>query len=125
MPLHRRGHRFVRYADDFRVLVKSERAGQRGMASLTRFLKRKLRLTVNPQKSKVVPLNQCRFLGFRFNRKRIGEVAGAIPAVGQGTDWPQLGRGDGLPITKALGVSPGVDGILCAVGILQPGAGTR
>lgn len=71
MELERRGHKFVRYADDFLVLVKSERAGQRVMASLTRFLKRKLRLTVNPQKSKVAPLNQCRFLGFRFNRKRI------------------------------------------------------
>ena len=71
MELEKRGHKFVRYADDFLVLVKSERAGQRVMASLTRFLQGKLRLTVNPQKSKVAPLEQCRFLGFAYRRKRI------------------------------------------------------
>jgi len=71
MELEKRGHKFVRYADDFLVLVKSERAGQRVMASLTRFLERKLRLTVNPQKSKVAKLGQCRFLGFTFRGKKI------------------------------------------------------
>ena len=71
MELEKRGHKFVRYADDFLVLVKSERAGQRVMASLTRFLQGKLRLTVNPRKSKVAPLEQCRFLGFAYRRKRI------------------------------------------------------
>ena len=71
MELEKRGHKFVRYADDFLVLVKSVRAGRRVMASLTRFLDRKLRLTVNPVKSKVAPLNQCRFLGFTFRRKKI------------------------------------------------------
>jgi len=71
MELEKRGHKFVRYADDFLVLVKSERAGQRVMASLRRFLEKKLRLTVNPQKSKVAPLSQCRFLGFTFRRKKI------------------------------------------------------
>jgi RNA-directed DNA polymerase len=71
MELEKRGHKFVRYADDFLVLVKSERAGQRVMASLTRFLQKKLRLTVNPQKSKVAKLDQCRFLGFTFRGKKI------------------------------------------------------
>ena len=71
MELERRGHRFVRYADDFLVLVKSEKAGQRVMASLTRFLKKVLRLEVNPAKNKVAPLNQCHFLGFAFRRKKI------------------------------------------------------
>jgi RNA-directed DNA polymerase len=71
MELEKRGHKFVRYADDFLVLVKSERAGQRVMASLTRFLERKLRLTVNPQKSKVANLDQCRFLGFTFRKTKI------------------------------------------------------
>ena len=71
MELEKRGHRFVRYADDFLVLVKSEKAGQRVMASLTRFLKKVLRLEVNPAKSKVAPLNQCRFLGFTFRGKKI------------------------------------------------------
>jgi RNA-directed DNA polymerase len=71
MELEKRGHKFVRYADDFLVLVKSERAGQRVMVSLTRFLEKKLRLTVNPTKSKVAPLDQCRFLGFTFRRQKI------------------------------------------------------
>lgn len=71
MELEKRGHRFVRYADDFLVLVKSEKAGQRVMASLTRFLKKVLRLEVNPAKSKVAPLNQSRFLGFTFRGKKI------------------------------------------------------
>ena len=71
MELTRRGHRFVRYADDFLVLVRSESAGHRVMASLTRFLERKLRLAVNPAKSQVAPLDQCRFLGFTFRRNRV------------------------------------------------------
>jgi RNA-directed DNA polymerase len=71
MELERRGHRFVRYADDFVMLVRSEKAGQRVMTSLTRFLKRVLRLDVNIAKSKVAPLPQCRFLGFTFRRQKI------------------------------------------------------
>lgn len=71
MELERRGHKFVRYADDFLVLVRSESAGRRVMASLTRFLERKLKLAVNPTKSKVAPLDQCRFLGFTFRRGKI------------------------------------------------------
>ena len=71
MELEKRGHKFVRYADDFLVLVKSERAGQRVMARLTRFLEKKLRLTVNPVKSKVAVLSECRFLGFTFRCKKI------------------------------------------------------
>lgn len=69
--LEKRGHKFVRYADDFLVLVKSERAGQRIMASLTRFLTTRLRLNVNPVKSKAATLQQCCFLGFTFRRKKI------------------------------------------------------
>ena len=69
--LEKRGHKFVRYADDFLVMVKSKRAGQRVMTGLTRFLQRNLRLTVNPEKSKVAMLDQCRFLGFTFRRKKI------------------------------------------------------
>jgi RNA-directed DNA polymerase len=45
--LDRRGHRFARYADDAKVYVRSERAGQRVMASLTEFIGRRLRLKVN------------------------------------------------------------------------------
>jgi RNA-directed DNA polymerase len=69
--LEKRGHKFVRYADDFLVLVKSERAGQRVMTSLARFLEKRLRLNVNLVKSKVAPIHQCHFLGFTFRRKKI------------------------------------------------------
>jgi len=69
--LEKRGHRFVRYADDFVVLVKSERAGDRVMQSIRRFLKRKLKLTVNERKSSVNSTNQIEFLGFAFKGSRI------------------------------------------------------
>ena len=110
MELEKRGHKFVRYADDFLVLVKSERAGQRVMASLTRFLEKKLRLTVNPQKSKVAKLGQCRFLGFTFRGKKIvwSEKCCARSTAGQGIDRSQLGRVDGIPAPETLGVPPGV-----------------
>src|SRR4029077_5522017 len=51
--LARRGHRFVRYADDQNIYVRSERAGQRVMASVTNFIERRLRLEVNAVKSAV------------------------------------------------------------------------
>lgn len=69
--LERRGHRFVRYADDFIILVKSRRAGERVMASISRFLERRLKLAVNRQKSKVVPTDEATFLGFAFKGTRI------------------------------------------------------
>ena len=69
--LEKRGHRFTRYADDFVILVGSERAGQRVMESITRFLKRKLKLKVNTEKSKVVKSTRCEFLGFTFTGKKI------------------------------------------------------
>lgn len=69
--LEKRGHHFVRYADDFIILVKSLNAGKRVMASISRFLERKLRLTVNEKKSKVGPVGECGFLGFVFVRGKI------------------------------------------------------
>ena len=69
--LERRGLRFARYADDFIILVKSQRAGERVMAGITRFLKRKLRLTVNQEKSRVASTNESSFLGFIFKRTSI------------------------------------------------------
>jgi RNA-directed DNA polymerase len=62
--LERRGHRFVRYADDFIILVKSQRAGERVMASVKRFIERKLKLKINEVKSKVARMDQTSFLGF-------------------------------------------------------------
>jgi len=64
--LEQRGHRFVRYADDCNVYVRSERAGQRVMASLTRFLERRLRLEVNEDKSAVARTGERHFVGFNL-----------------------------------------------------------
>ena len=64
--LERRGHRFVRYADDCNVYVRSERAGRRVMESITRFITRNLKLKVNEAKSAVVQPWECTFLGFSF-----------------------------------------------------------
>ena len=69
--LERRGHRFVRYADDFIILVKSQRAGERVMASVQRFLEQKLKLEVNQDKSQLASTNQTNFLGFTFRGTRI------------------------------------------------------
>jgi len=69
--LEKRGHHFVRYADDFIIMVKSLSAGQRVMDSISRFLERKLRLKVNEKKSKVGQVEECGFLGFVFVRGKI------------------------------------------------------
>ena len=69
--LEKRGHRFARYADDLTILVKSRRAGERGMASIGRFLERKLKVAVNTDKSRVVKAEECNFLGLTFTRKRL------------------------------------------------------
>jgi len=64
--LERRGHRFARYADDCNVYVRSQRAGERVMGSLTRFLNRRLKLKVNEAKSAVARPWKRKFLGFSF-----------------------------------------------------------
>ena len=69
--LEKRGHKFVRYADDFVILVRSQRAGDRVRASITRFLDLKLKLIVNEQKSSVAPTDQITFLGFSFKGTKI------------------------------------------------------
>src|SRR6266480_5140958 len=64
--LERRGHRFVRYADDCNIYVRSERAGQRVMESVTQFITQKLKLKVNESKSAVARPQERKFLGFSF-----------------------------------------------------------
>lgn len=64
--LERRGHKFVRYADDSNIYLKSKRAGRRVMESMTTFLKVKLRLKVNLQKSAVDISDNRKFLGFNL-----------------------------------------------------------
>jgi RNA-directed DNA polymerase len=65
--LDRRGHRFVRYADDCNIYVRSERAGQRVMTSLVRFITQRLKPKVNAAKSAVAQPQQRKFLGFSFS----------------------------------------------------------
>lgn len=65
--LSRRGHRFCRYADDCNIYVRSHRAGERVMASISRFLITKLRLKVNESKSAVARPEERKFLGFSIS----------------------------------------------------------
>jgi RNA-directed DNA polymerase len=64
--LERRGHRYVRYADDCNIYVRSQRAGQRVMASVTQFITKELKLKVNETKSAVARPQERKFLGFSF-----------------------------------------------------------
>ena len=64
--LEKRGHRFVRYADDCNIYVKTERAGQRVMSSVRQFLEKKLKLKVNEKKSAVARVGKRKFLGFQL-----------------------------------------------------------
>ncbi len=76
--LARRGHRFVRYADDAKVYVRSERAGLRVMASLTALIEGRLRLRVNQAKSAVARPEERHFLGFRL---RVDPQTGAVEVL--------------------------------------------
>jgi len=68
--LERRGLRFARYADDSNIYVRSRRAGERVMESITRFITTKLQLRVNLQKSAVARPGERKFLGFSFTMNR-------------------------------------------------------
>src|SRR5246127_1662464 len=68
--LERRKHRFVRYADDCNIYVRSRGAGQRVMANVTRFLTRRLKLKVNEAKSAVARPVERKFLGFSFSNNK-------------------------------------------------------
>src|SRR5215471_2421444 len=78
--LEKRGHRFVRYADDCNIYVRSRRAGERVMASIEEFLAKRLKLKVNKAKSAVAKPSVRKFLGFSFTggkqpRRRIAPQA--------------------------------------------------
>ena len=62
--LERRGHRFVRYADDANIYVRSRRAGERVLARVERFLSQRLKLTLNQEKSRVTRPWACDYLGY-------------------------------------------------------------
>ena len=67
--LERRRHHHARYADDFIILVRSAKAAQRVMASVASYVENKLKLVVNPLKSKSGPLIQSQFLGFQISNR--------------------------------------------------------
>src|SRR5260370_18496761 len=100
--LERRGHRFVRYADDCNIYVRSERAGQRVMENITRFITQKLKLKVNEAKSAVARPQERKFRGFSFTagpevkrmiapkaldrfKRRIREITGRAKGVSMKT----------------------------------------
>jgi len=64
--LEKRGHSFCRYADDFVIFVRSEKAAQRVFDSVVSFIERKLKLKINPSKSKIIKGHKLTFLGFGF-----------------------------------------------------------
>ena len=72
MELEKRGHRFCRYADDCNCYVKSRRAGERVMSSITEFIEQRLKLKVNRDKSAVDYVSRRKFLGFSFYAARGG-----------------------------------------------------
>jgi RNA-directed DNA polymerase len=78
--LEKRGHRFVRYADDCNIYVRSQRAGERVLAGIDKFLEKRLKLKVNKAKSAVAKPRARKFLGFSFTsgkepRRRIAPQA--------------------------------------------------
>ena len=105
--LERRGHRFVRYADDCNIYVRSERAGQRVMESVTQFIAQKLKLKVNEAKSAVARPQERKFLGFSFTagpevkrviapkaldrfKRRVREITGRAKGVSMKTTMEEL-----------------------------------
>src|SRR5579864_4837361 len=105
--LERRGHRYVRYADDSNIYVRSERAGQRVMESVTQFITQKLKLKVNEAKSAVARPQERKFLGFSFTagpevkrvilpkaldrfKRRIREVTRRAKSVSMATTMAEL-----------------------------------
>lgn len=68
--LEHRGHKFVRYADDFLILCKSKRSSERVMESITYFIENKLYLKVNREKSQVSSIRRVKFLGYSFYKLR-------------------------------------------------------
>src|SRR5882724_814902 len=69
--LEKRGHRFVRYADDCNIYVRSQRAGERVMAGIEKFLTKRLKLRVNKAKSAVAKPSVRKFLGFSFTGGKV------------------------------------------------------
>ena len=103
--LQRRGHRFVRYADDCNVYVRSKAAGERVMASLERFLAKRLRLQVNRSKSAVERPWKRKFLGYTVTserRARLRVAPGSVKRL-KAKLRPLLRRGRGASLVRTCG----------------------
>jgi len=103
--LERRGHRFVRYADDCNVYVRSKAAGERVMASLERFLERRLRLQVNRSKSAVDRPWKRKFLGYTVTAERQARLRVSPESVKRlkAKLKPLLRRGRGASLGRTCG----------------------
>jgi group II intron reverse transcriptase/maturase len=99
--LERRGHGFCRYADDVNIYVRSQRAGERAMRSLTRYVEEELKLKINPETSAVARPWKRTFLGFTF-RKVWGKMIVSVADKSwkgfriQAKDLFRKGRGQNL-----------------------------
>jgi len=102
--LERRGHAFCRYADDCNIYVRSKRAGERVMASLTRFLTQRLKLRVNAEKSAVDRPWNRKFLGYSMTRDRVPRLKVAAQTVRrlQGSLRQAFRRGRGRNLERFL-----------------------
>jgi RNA-directed DNA polymerase len=99
--LERRGHRFVRYADDFLIFTRTTAAGLRVKASVTRWLQKTLRLSVNESKSQVAPVHRCTYLGFAFAGTKVRLPAKVIAKFKQRVRW-LTGRSRGISWERRL-----------------------
>jgi RNA-directed DNA polymerase len=102
--LERRGHRFVRYADDSNVYVQSKAAGERVMASLERFLEKRLRLRINRDKSKVARPWSRKFLGYSVTSHKKPKLKPAPKSVKRlkGKLRQMLRRGRGRNLIRVI-----------------------
>ena len=124
--LWERGHRFVRYADDLRVFVRSERAAQRVFESVCGVIERRLKLKVNREKSSIRHAAQATLLGFGFlltgSQVRIRVAPKAIKRLKDQLriltrrSWRRV---DGLPHRQAQPVHHRLDGLLPARGLQE------
>ncbi|MGB5955004.1 group II intron reverse transcriptase/maturase [Pseudomonas sp.] len=81
--LERRGHRFVRYADDANIYVRSPRAGERVLTSVERFLNQRLKLTVSQKKSRVARAWKCDYLGYGMSWHQQPRLRVAATSLGR------------------------------------------
>jgi RNA-directed DNA polymerase len=103
--LEKRGHRFCRYADDCNIYVRSKAAGERVMESVTRFLKKRLRLQVNREKSAVGRPWERKFLGYVMSWHRCPKLGIASSSVQRAKAYlrEMMRRGRGRSLSRVIG----------------------